>query len=405
MTSTSARPRRQTDGSARHGGAALVRGVAVAGVLCLALAGCGGAAAPGPSGQAGLGAPAGSAGGGAAAQAGGGASLQQLIDGARKEGALNFAWSADTAGTPEDFQQWADAFNNMYGLNLKVQFTPFASMAEMASKLTQEAAAQRPATTDLYLGSPFNALALYDAHDLQTVDWASWATNVKDPRLVAAGGAAVEFELVFPGISYNTSLIKGAAIPKTLQDLLKPEYKGKAASTPYAAHFNELATPELWGEQKTTNYVKALAGQAAGLIGCGELQRVATGEFPLLAIDCDSNVPREMASKGAPIGHVIPSDAPLYYPEYLAVPVNSVHPNGAKLWVNFVLSRQGQDLLYKETFGDHPLLPGSRTASELADLKASAPNAVETDIAFFQKQDARKMNQLSQQYTKILQGK
>ena len=70
-----------------------------------------------------------------------------------------------------------------------------------------------------------------------------------------------------PGITYNTQRVSGAAVPRTLQDLLKPEFKGRIASTPYAAGFNRLASPEVWGEQRTLEYARALTEQVAGLTG------------------------------------------------------------------------------------------------------------------------------------------
>ena len=308
--------------------------------------------------------------------------LASIVDGARKEGALNLVWSPKIAGTPEDFADWAAAFNKQYGLNLKVQYTPGGTFPQMAAQLVQEVQSNRSATSDVYLGSPTNVLSLVKAKAVQQVNWAAWAPNVKNPALYSSDGSAVEIELAFPGISYNTNLLKGDQVPKSLQDLLKPEFKGKVASTPYAAHFNELATPPLWGEQKTTTYLQALAKQVSGLIACGELPRVASGEFAVFALDCD---------------------AAIYYPEYMSVPVNSLHPNAAKLWINFVLSREGQDLMYKENFGDHPLVPGSKTAAQMQQITSQGVKFIDTNLDFFQTQPDN--SKLRDQYQAILQGK
>jgi len=60
---------------------------------------------------------------------------------------------------------------------------------------------------------------------------------------------------------------------------------GRLASTPYAALFDVLSTPEVWGEPRTLEYATRLADQAAGLIRVGELERLVSGEFDLLAIN------------------------------------------------------------------------------------------------------------------------
>ena len=199
----------------------------------------------------------------------------------------------------------------MYGLNLKVSFTPGPSMPQMAAKVVDEVKAGRAASSDVVLGEALHIITESSNNALTTVDWASWAPAIQNPALIGANGGAVQFELLFPGITYNTSRLKGDAIPKTLENLLKPQYKGHLASTVYAAHFDELSTPELWGPAKTTDYVTKFAKQITGQIGCGEIGRVASGEFDAMAIDCGTSF-QQWVAKGAPIGHVIPSDMGLY---------------------------------------------------------------------------------------------
>src|SRR5205823_13867870 len=98
------------------------------------------------------------------------------------------------------------------------------------------------------------------------------------------------------GIGYNTQKVTGAAVPKSLQDLLKPDLKGRIASTPYAANFDYLAMDALWGEQRTVDYVTQLGKQLAGLIRCDEDTRLASGEFDAFALTCSQgNVYRSKA--------------------------------------------------------------------------------------------------------------
>jgi ABC-type Fe3+ transport system substrate-binding protein len=52
-----------------------------------------------------------------------------------------------------------------------------------------------------------------------------------------------------------------------------------------------------------------------------------------------------MRAKGAPLDHVIPSDVALLSYWYLSVPKNAAHPNAARLFVDYMLGREAQDLL------------------------------------------------------------
>src|SRR5262249_44432671 len=180
--------------------------------------------------------------------------------------------------------------------------------------------------------------------------------------------------------------LKGDAVPRSTQDLLKASYKGRLASTPYAANWPLLATPEAWGEPRTFDYITKLTDQLSGLLRCAELERVASGEFDALALDCGPEY-RGLQVRGAPVDHVIPTDAAIIAYWYLMVPRNAAHPNAAKLWLDYLLSREAQDVLYETEFADHHLLPGSKTAPELARVQATGAQFAEGTVPFAQRNE------------------
>ncbi len=196
--------------------------------------------------------------------------LQAIVDGARQEGQLTLIWGEGTMGGTEGARRIAEGLNRTYGLNLNVQFTPGPSMANMMTKLTEETQAGRRASTDVMVGYGVHMAALVQAQGLLPVDWQSWAVNIRNPELIAANGAAVTFQTSYSGITYNTQRLTGDNVPRSMQDLLKPQYKGRLASTPYGATFDYLATDEVWGEQRTDDYLRRLSDQLAGLIRCNE---------------------------------------------------------------------------------------------------------------------------------------
>jgi len=366
-------------------------------VLAGMLAACGGSApvaAPAGSGAA---VPSGVSGRAAAT-----GTLAGLVQGARKEGRLDLVFSEDTIGGAETATEWADGFNQLYGLNLTVQFTPGPSMPEMAAKVAQEYATNRPATTDVFLGAETHIISLLKAEALQPVDWTSWATNVTNPQIIAPGNVAVEVLSATPGITYNGAKIKAEEAPASLQDLLNPRFKGHIASTPYTGVFEDLATPEMWGQQRTLDFLKAYSQQVSGLMRSGDIQRLANGEFDIMAINTDGSAALRWQAKGVPLQHVVPSDAPFVQFRYMGVPKNSAHPNAAQLFINYVVSRPGQDILYKHAFSDHYLLPGSHSGAALDRLKASGVALKELNVQFVQRNAASMSDAFAKQAAVIL---
>jgi iron(III) transport system substrate-binding protein len=326
-----------------------------------------------------------------------------VIDGARQEGQIVIAWGSIEESDVR--QRLAAGFNKAYGLNLNVQWSPGLSMPQMASRVAQEYQAGRPAATDVLLGSETHMIGMLRADALTPVDWASWAPHVRDARMVAPNGIAVELATRTPGMTYNTTRLSGANVPASMQDLLKPQYKGRIASTVYAANFDRLASPELWGQQRTLDYVGKLADQVAGLMRCGEAERLANAEFDLLALDCGAEDALALRAKGAPLGHVIASDAALLSYWYLGVPRNAAHPNAAKLWIDYMMSREGQDLMYESDFLDHHLVPGSKTAPDVERLQASGIKFTEITVQFVQRDDQAAVESVRTELQNLLQKK
>jgi iron(III) transport system substrate-binding protein len=275
-------------------------------------------------------------------------------------------------------------------------------MPEVVNRLIQERQSGRPSSTDIVIASSEHIVPMLQADALEAVDWASWAPNIQDARLLAPDGVAVEIAARNPGITYNSNRITPDAVPTSLQDLLKPQYKGQVASTPYAAHFDKLASAEIWGEARTADYVTRLADQINGVIRCSELERVASGEFDLFAMDCGAEW-RSPRMAGAPLGHVIPSDAALQVYWYVGVPSNAVHPNAAKLFVNYMLGREGQDILFDTEQVDHPLVAGSKGRGELEALQARGIQVTEVDAQFYQRNNPQALEKINADQARVLQ--
>jgi iron(III) transport system substrate-binding protein len=329
--------------------------------------------------------------------------LQALIAGARQEGRLDLVWTPSVGGRTGAMQRWTDGFNRLYGLDTRIQYTAGPSMPEMGVKITQEHQAGRPATSDVFIGTENHFVKMAQAGALEPVDWAGWAPSLRNPVLLDLEGRAVEFATRVPGVTYNTDRVKGSDVPTSLQDLLQPRYKGRIASTPYGANFDALASPELWGEQRTVEYVTRFADQVAGLMRCGEIERVGSGEFDVFAMDCGTFLTRRFHLDGAPVAYTIPTDAVILSYWYVGVPSNAAHPNAAKLWIAYLLSREGQDVLYETEGLDHHLVEGSRSAPEIRELQARGSKPLEYDVPFYQRNSPEATGRALPEFDAILQ--
>jgi iron(III) transport system substrate-binding protein len=204
-------------------------------------------------------------------------------------------------------------------------------------------------------------------------------------------------------VTYNRNFVPRADAPKRLEDVLQPKWKGKIASTPYAAQFDRIALLPHWGPEKMKAFLVAFSPQVGGLIRCGETSRIATGEFVMMAMDCGSYYVRLEQSRGAPLEHVILEDGTTISYFYWGVPRNAVHPNLAKLFINMAMSEEGQKVVYKAYFTDHYGLPGSQTAAELSGLKAKGIEPLRIGAPFVAKHP--ELRQLSLEFANILRGK
>jgi ABC-type Fe3+ transport system substrate-binding protein len=301
--------------------------------------------------------------------------LQALLDGAKKEGQLVLSYGGSTFGGNDGINELAAGFNKAYGLNVQAQYTVGDSMPNMDEKVTQEYQAKKPASTDvlLSLADTFDTPML--AHAVQAVDWRSWAPNIQkisNADLLAPDGTGVVVQTFLSGISYNSNKLKGDQLPTTMADLLKPQYKGRIASTPYAVAFDWLATDAMWGYQPTLDYINKLRGQVTGIIRCGEQQRIASGEFDMLALDCSQGNALQLKAKGAPVDYLVPSDAVLEEYVYAAVPATAPHPNAAKLWIDYLLSAEAQAVLRRVDFADYNVLPNSLSAKLIEQAQANS---------------------------------
>jgi iron(III) transport system substrate-binding protein len=145
-------------------------------------------------------------------------------------------------------------------------------------------------------------------------------------------------------IGFNTRLVNQKDAPKSYQDLLDARWKDKLGmDADEGEWFAGLMT--VWGKEKTVDYFKSLMKQNPSLRRGHTLLANLTGagEFPV-AVNLFGYRVMEMKSKGETI-ELVKADPLMVRPAHLALARRAPHPNAAKLYIDFALSLEGQQIM------------------------------------------------------------
>ena len=146
-------------------------------------------------------------------------------------------------------------------------------------------------------------------------------------------------------IGYNNRNIPPNKVPQSYQDLLNPEWKGQMGLD--IESYDWLAgILDTMGEEKGMDFAKKLAAQNVHVQRGHSLlmQLVAAGELKL-EIDSYHYQISEFRKKGAPLDLSIPDPMVVKEPSGIWIPKRAPHPHAAALLVDFLFSREGQQIL------------------------------------------------------------
>ena len=316
--------------------------------------------------------------------------LDQLIAGAKKESEITFIAGAQTFGGTKTLSLLEGAFNKRFGLNTRIRFAAGPEMNSMAARVITELKSGAKASSDIYHGSQSHLALLHKEKALERVNWSgvfSWITKEME---IFPGEAVLVFTSL-RGMIYNSKLIPKDKAPKTYQDLvdprLSPAWAGKLAIPPYVSWLVELSM--IWSEDKVKNFTRKLVELSGGRLRYSEEERVVSGEFPIAAnMGGAVEMMWQWQAKGAPLAAVIGSTPVL--PSYfeLAVPKNSAHPNLAKLFVGFMLSKEAQAILEKQDFRTSHLVEGTLMAKYLKQSRVQLQPAKDSIDFYLQGEDS-----------------
>lgn len=304
--------------------------------------------------------------------------LEKVIAAAKKEGVLKVLWTEGHMGGDVGLRAMVEAMNKRYGTNVSLQFTQGGSFPAILGRLTQEHRAKQTSSTDIFLGTNHMVSGLKSGM-LMKVDWKKLIEReipkdaAFDPVNPEGVGLAVASRVA--GIVYNKNLVKGDDIPTSMEDVLKPKWKGLVMTTPYVTGFYQFAAPDMLGEKRILDYVTKLKPQIGGFTSCNSLDKLASGEFAMLIFDCGRDATVRYQRRGAPLGHAIPKEAIYQVIINLGVPVTAEHPNVGKLFTVFTHTEEGQKLLWEHGAYDLEIYPGSKSKELIEATRKKFPDS------------------------------
>jgi iron(III) transport system substrate-binding protein len=183
-------------------------------------------------------------------------------------------------------------------------------------------------------------------------------------------------------IAYNTKAISPAEAPRTWKDLLDPKWRGRLV-TAHPGYSGVIATHVLalvhlhgW------DYFKALAQNKPMLVqsAVDPSGVVASGERPV-AVDGGDYTFYQVKKKGNPVEIVYPKEGVPLVVSPSAITSFAPHPNAARLFTDFIFSREIQQVLAdtEGLYSGHPQVTYPSDKPRLSDLKVLAVDAEELE--------------------------
>ena len=152
-----------------------------------------------------------------------------------------------------------------------------------------------------------------------------------------------------------------------------------------------------WGEDKAAGYFKKLAAQNIINFGSGNaralVDRVIAGEYPI-ALAIFAHHPLISAGKGAPVAPQLLSPV-ASAAGTLAIPRTAKHPHAALLLADFILSREGQEILAAAEY--LPVRPDVEPLPQIAAIVPSRAGVAENFVS------PENLNKYTQSSTKIIE--
>ena len=266
--------------------------------------------------------------------------MQRLIEGAKKEGALNIYTSAQT----DDMGALVSGFEKKYGIKASVWR---AGSEKVLQRAVTEARGNR-FTVDVVETNGPELESMSREKLFQAIKSPVLATLI--PQALRPHGEWVGTRLNVFVQAYNTKLVKKEELPKTWDDLLHPRWKGRLGIEAEDQDWLSGVVGDI-GEARGIKLFKDMVAANGMSVRKGHTlltQLVVSGEIPF-ALTVYNYKAEQFKDKGAPIDW-FSIGTPIARPNGIGVARNAPNPHAAILFFDYELSDEGQKILASRDF-------------------------------------------------------
>ena len=168
--------------------------------------------------------------------------VMKIIEGAKKEGRINF-YGVNLS--PQDVKKLEQGFNKMFGTSLVMEHEPSRNFPTKAATMVSEAKAGLPSPNDaVNMSSAGMDLLVRQGLVRSLALLPKMFPDIKADWLANQNQAMIFWHGVY-GPVYNTNLVPKDKVPKKWEDLLSPAWKDKMVMSTGLDQFTALS--ETWG--------------------------------------------------------------------------------------------------------------------------------------------------------------
>jgi iron(III) transport system substrate-binding protein len=281
----------------------------------------------------------------------------QLVEGAKKEKKLVFYTTMDLPQTIEVVRDFAQKYPF-----LDLELHPLE--AETLVKRIQNEARSGMSTWDVLLGGGGLFQPLLEAN---------LVVSYHSPQREAVSGALNDSAGFWSGyyinpyvLGYSTILVNQGNIPRSYNDLLEPRWKGNRIAIDSTAHGLLRGLAAAWGEEKAVAYLKRLAEQKPVMASASimAVDSLHTGNVAIVI--ARAPVIQGYKKKLQSLIDWVFLEPTVAQIDAVMLSAQAPHPNAARLFVDFVLSKEGQSALagIQQIPVRRDMEPRSKTISE-----------------------------------------
>jgi iron(III) transport system substrate-binding protein len=257
----------------------------------------------------------------------------KLVEQAKKEGSL----SLYTSLAPTESKPLAEAFEKKYGVKVELWR---ALSDKVVQRVITEGQAKRNTVDVVETNGPeMEAIA---REKLLAEVWSPYLADLPQGAIPAHRLWYAD-RLNFFVVGYNTQKVKREELPATYEGFLDPKWKGRIGLEATDSEWM-AALVKTWGEAKGMDFMRKLAAMKPDMRKGHVLfaQLISSGEVPVGLTMYQANI-ESLKQKGGPIDFV-PVQPVVARPQGIGVAKAAPHPAAALLFLDFVLSPEGQKL-------------------------------------------------------------